>query len=129
MVNKHTLWIFPLLTQLIFSLFLPFFGGFKVDGFGYIFMLASLPAWLLAIVCVRYQFHQRNVLQLGVWAALISFFTTLVLLSVLLIVEPQTGISLWEHTIAVLFYASMFALPSAVYAMVVLRLFLMKKKD
>lgn len=127
MVNKHILWIFPLITQLTFSLFLPFFGGFSVSGLGYIFAFASLPAFLFAMVCVRYQFHQRNLLQLGFWAGTMSFFTTLVLFSVLLMQEPQSDISLWEHTIAVLFYAMMFALPSAVYAMVVLRLFLAKK--
>lgn len=37
--------------------------------------------------------------------------------------EPM---SLWEQSLALLFYALMFALPSMMYAMVVLRLFLRK---
>lgn len=128
MVNKRILWIFPLLTQLIFSLFLPFFGGLSGSGLGYVFLFAALPAFLFGLVCLRYQFHQRNLVQLGFWAGAISFLTTLVLFSVLLMLEqPQGDISVWEHTFAVIAYAIMFALPSAVYAMVVLRLFLAKK--
>lgn len=128
MANKQILWIYPLLTQVIFSLFLPFFDGFSLSGFGYIFAFATLPAFLFALVCLRYQFHQRNIVQIAFWSGTISFFNTLILFSVLLAIEPtQSEISILEHSIAVIFYALMFALPSIVYAMVLLRRFLPKK--
>lgn len=128
MENKQILWIFPILTQLIFSLFLPFFGGFNWLGMGYIFLFTTLPAFLFAIVCVRYQFHQRNLVQLAFWSGTISFVSSLVLFSLLTAVEPLTEpLSIWEHTLAVIFYALMFALPSMAYAMVVLGRFLPKK--
>lgn len=128
MENKQTLWIFPILTQLIFSLFLPFFGGFNWLGMGYIFLFTTLPAFLFAIVCVRYQFHQRNLVQLAFWSGSISFVSSLVLFSLLTAIEPLTEpLSIWEHTLAVIFYALMFALPSIAYAMVVLGRFLPKK--
>ncbi|MGX2947424.1 hypothetical protein [Frederiksenia canicola] len=128
MENKQTLWIFPILTQLIFSLFLPFFGGFNWLGMGYIFLFTTLPAFLFAIVCVRYQFHQRNLVQLAFWSGTISFVSSLVLFSLLTAIEPLTEpLSIWEHTLAVIFYALMFALPSMAYAMVVLGRFLPKK--
>lgn len=128
MENKQILWIFPILTQLIFSLFLPFFGGFNWLGMGYIFLFTTLPAFLFAIVCVRYQFHQRNLVQLAFWSGTISFVSSLVLFSLLTAIEPLTEpLSIWEHTLAVIFYALMFALPSMAYAMVVLGRFLPKK--
>lgn len=128
MENKQILWIFPILTQLIFSLFLPFFGGFNWLGMGYIFLFTTLPAFLFAIVCVSYQFHQRNLVQLAFWSGTISFVSSLVLFSLLTAVEPLTEpLSIWEHTLAVIFYALMFALPSMAYAMVVLGRFLPKK--
>lgn len=128
MENKQILWIFPTLTQLIFSLFLPFFGGFNWLGMGYIFLFTTLPAFLFAIVCVRYQFHQRNLVQLAFWSGTISFVSSLVLFSLLTAIEPLTEpLSIWEHTLAVIFYALMFALPSMAYAMVVLGRFLPKK--
>lgn len=128
MENKQILWIFPILTQLIFSLFLPFFGGFNWLGMGYIFLFTTLPAFLFAIVCVRYQFHQRNLVQLAFWSGTISFVSSLVLFSLLTVIEPLTEpLSIWEHTLAVIFYALMFALPSMAYAMVVLGRFLPKK--
>lgn len=128
MANKRILWIFPAVTQLIFSLFLPFFGGFDLNGLGYIFLFATLPAFLFALVCVCYQFHQRNLVQIAFWSGAISFFTTLILFSILLVSEPpQEAISIWEQTFAIFFYALMFALPSMLYAMAVLRLFLAKK--
>lgn len=128
MENKQILWIFPILTQLIFSLFLPFFGGFNWLGMGYIFLFTTLPAFLFAIVCIRYQFHQRNLVQLAFWSGTISFVSSLVLFSLLTAIEPLTEpLSIWEHTLAVIFYALMFALPSMAYAMVVLGRFLPKK--
>lgn len=128
MENKQILWIFPTLTQLIFSLFLPFFGGFNWLGMGYIFLFTTLPAFLFAIVCIRYQFHQRNLVQLAFWSGTISFVSSLVLFSLLTAIEPLTEpLSIWEHTLAVIFYALMFALPSMAYAMVVLGRFLPKK--
>lgn len=127
MVNKKTLVLFPLITQGIFSVFLPFFDAFNLAGVGKVFLLTSIPAFLLALVCVYYQFHRGNVLQIAFFSSAISFFYTLLVLSFLLSSSPlQQDISLWEHSLALLFYAMMFALPSALYAMFVLRFFLRK---
>lgn len=125
MQNKRSLWLFPIMTQGLFSLLLPFFNGFSLAGLGYVFLFASLPAFILAVCCVKYQFHQRNVLQLAFWSSVVGFVNSLVLLSLFLVIEqPQDSLSTWEHTFAVFFYALMFALASLLYAIVVLRLFL-----
>lgn len=128
MENKHVLWIFPSISQCLFSLFLPFFDGFSLMGFGYIFLFASFPAFLFGIICTQYRFHQRNILQIAFWASAISFICSLVLLSLFLVIEqPQDNLSIWEHTFAVFFYALMFSLASMLYAMIILRLFLPKR--
>ncbi|MGX2973690.1 hypothetical protein ACWIUH_01215 [Ursidibacter arcticus] len=131
MVNKAILWIFPLITQIIFSLFLPFFSGFNLNeliaGFGYVALLATFPAFIFALFCYRKRLHQRNLLQITMFSGGLMFIYTLILFSVYLAIEPtQEPISTWEHSLAVFFYALMFALPSSVYAMVILRLFLPK---
>lgn len=128
MTTKRILWIFPLLTQLVFSLFLPFFSGFTLSGLAYILIFATLPAFYFACICLRYQFHQRNLIQIAFWAGSINFINTLLLFSILLTIKPsQEQMSIWEHTFAVIFYGIMFALPSIVYAMIILRIFLPKK--
>lgn len=127
MVNKKTLFIFPLLTQGIFSLFLPFFDAFNLDGLMDVFLLTSIPAFLFALVCVYYRFHQTNLIQIAFFSGAISFFYTLLILSFFISNEPlDQDIFIWEQSLALLFYALMFALPSMLYAMVVLRLFLKK---
>ncbi|MCK3654732.1 hypothetical protein A4G19_02825 [Pasteurellaceae bacterium Macca] len=128
MPNKQILWIFPALTQLIFSLFLPFFGGFSLAGFGGIFLFTTLPAFFFALVCLRYQFHQRNLVQIAFWSGTISFILSLVGFSLLIAIEaPTEELAIWEQTLAIVFYALMFALPSMVYALLLLRQFLPKK--
>ncbi|NBI42324.1 hypothetical protein GVX76_02260 [[Haemophilus] felis] len=126
MANRKTLLIFPLITQLIFSLFLPFFSEINWTGLGWIALFATLPAFLLAIICVRYQFHQRNLVQLAVFSGGLMFFYCLVLLPVVL--EGESQLPLWEESLAMVFYALMFSLPAMLYAMVILRLFLPKPK-
>ena len=131
MVNKAILWIFPLVTQLIFSLFLPFFSGFNtnelITGAGYVALLATLPSFIFALICYRKRLHQRNILQITIFSGGLMFIYTLILFSIYLAVKPpQEPISIWEHSLAVFFYALMFALPSSVYAMIILRLFLPK---
>ncbi|MGC6377503.1 hypothetical protein ACNO7L_06735 [Bisgaard Taxon 45] len=127
MANKKTLILFPLITQGIFSLFLPFFHAFHLKGLTDVFILTTVPAFLFALVCVYYQFHQRNLVQIAFFSGAISFFYTLTVLSVFLFQETFTEpMSLWEQSLALLFYAMMFALPSMMYAMVVLRLLLRK---
>ncbi|MGX2950814.1 hypothetical protein [Ursidibacter sp. B-7004-1] len=131
MVNKAILWLFPLITQIIFSLFLPFFSGFNLNeliaGFGYVALLATFPAFIFALLCYRKRLHQRNLLQITIFSGGLMFIYTLILFSVYLAIEPPLEpISTWEHSLAVFFYALMFALPSSVYAMVILRLFLPK---
>ncbi|HED4430692.1 TPA: hypothetical protein R4346_000133 [Pasteurella multocida] len=127
MANKKTLLLFPLITQCIFSLFLPFFNAFHFKGLTDVFILTTVPAFLFSLVCVYYQFHQRNLLQIAFFSGTISFFYTLTMLSCFLFKETfREPMSLWEQSLALLFYALMFALPSMMYAMVVLRLFLRK---
>ncbi|AKD38594.1 hypothetical protein ACWIT3_00980 [Pasteurella sp. P03HT] len=129
MENKKTLIIFPLLTQCLFSLVLPFFHAFNLESVGYVFLLATLPAFLFSLVCVRYQYHQRNLVQIAFFSGVISFFYSLIVLSLLIWQEPTEQMptfALWEQSLAILFYAVMFALPAMMYAMVVLRLFLKK---
>ncbi|MFD1805345.1 hypothetical protein ACFSAV_02985 [Pasteurella oralis] len=129
MANKKTLIIFPLLTQCIFSLFLLFFDAFDLDNLSYVFLLTTIPAFLFSLVCIGYQYHQRNLVQIAFFSGVISFFYTLVTLSFLIAHDPLQEaqvLSLWEQSLAMLFYAAMFALPSMMYAMIVLRLFLKK---
>lgn len=128
MGNRHILWIFPLLTQLIFTLFLPLFNGFTLSSLGYIVLFATLPAFYFALVCLHYQFHQRNLIQIAFWSGTINFLNTLIFFSALSAIEPlQEQVSLWENTVAIISYALMFALTAIMYAMVILRLFLPKK--
>lgn len=124
---KHLWWQFPTLTQLLFSCLLPFFTGWSLAGVGYIFLFASLPACLFGLICTAYRFHQRNLIQLAFWAGTITFLNTLIFFTILLAFDPQTALSHWEQTIALLCYALMFALPSIFYALVILRLFLPQK--
>lgn len=127
MLNQRTLLIFPLLTQGLFSLFLPFFSEFDLAGLGLVGLFATLPAFLFALVCVYYQFHQRNLLQISVFAGGISFVYNLILLPFFL--TGSSDLPLWEQSVAMLFYALMFALPAILYAMVILRLFLVKPSN
>lgn len=125
MVNKKTLIIFPLLTQCIFSLFLPFFDALNLEGLKDVFLLATVPAFLFSLVCIRYQYHQRNLTQIAFFSGIISFLYTLVVLTFYISTGPlQESIPLWEQSLAVLAYAMMFAFPSMTYALLVLRLFL-----
>lgn len=131
MRNRSILWQFPLLTHALFSLCALPFSGFESASFLSdqlaILLLASLPTLLFALVCVRKRLHQRNLLQILVFAGGIAFFYDLILLQLYLSFLPDAEpISLWEQTFAVFAYALMFALPSAVYAMLVLRLLLPK---
>ncbi|MGC6405808.1 hypothetical protein ACNO7K_05100 [Bisgaard Taxon 45] len=61
------------------------------------------------------------------FSGVIGFFYSFTVLSVFLFQETfSEPMSLWEQSLALLFYAMMFALPSMMYAMVVLRLLLRK---
>lgn len=128
MQNKRILWLFPLATQGIFSLFLPFFSAFDLSGLGYVALLATLPAFIFALICYRKRLHQRNILQIAIFSGVLMFFYTLLLFSAYLaFTPPEELVSIWEHTLAVIFYALMFALPAMMYSLVFLRLFLEKK--
>ncbi|MGC6405757.1 hypothetical protein ACNO7K_04845 [Bisgaard Taxon 45] len=69
MANKKTLLLFPLITQCIFSLVLLFFNAFHLKGLTDVFILATIPAFLFSLVCVYYQFHQRNIVQIAFFNA------------------------------------------------------------
>lgn len=127
MTNIKTLWIFPLVTQIIISLFLPLFDAFNLEGLFNVFIIAAIPAFLFALICVHYQFHQRNLIQILCWSGIISFIYSLIALLIMMSMEPiDESIPMWEQSIAIIFYALMFALPSMLYAMGILRLFLRK---
>lgn len=128
MANRKTLLIFPLITQLIFSLFLPFFEGINGAGLMYVFLFATIPVFLFSLVCVYYGFHQGNLIQIVFFSGIISFFYHLILLSLFIYKTPLAlEMSLWEQSLGLLSYALMFAFISMLYAMFGLRLFLRKK--
>ncbi|WP_301099259.1 hypothetical protein [Otariodibacter sp.] len=120
---KLVLLIFPLLTQIILSLFLPFFGGINVEGLRDVFVLATIPTFLFAIVCVVQKYHQRNLIQIAFFSGIVMFLYSIITISV----YADEAISGWENSLAIVLYALMFALPSSVYALIILRLFLPKK--
>lgn len=125
--SAHILWIFPLVTQGIVSFFLPFFGSFTAEGLMSVFGLATFPAFLFAVICYKQQYHQRNIVQLAFYAGVLMFLYSLMAFSLMFVEDETTlSMSIWESTLAWVFYALMFALPSVVYAIVVLRLFLPK---
>ncbi|WP_373768075.1 hypothetical protein [Glaesserella sp.] len=126
--GSKILLIFPLITQLLFSLLSFIFSGFTYWGNGFVFLLATLPAFLFSLICYKQQYHQRNLIQIAFFSGTITFICTLITFSTILASENMSEpLSTWEHSLAVIFYAFMFALPAIAYAITVLRLFLPKK--
>lgn len=119
------LWIFPTVSMLIFSLFSFLLGSISLSTLGYVFLLAAVPAFLLALVCIKFRYHQRNVFQLAFFAGVIDFFYNLTTFSILSVFEPLDE-TLFEGTLAIFLIALMFALAAIMYAIVILRLFLPK---
>lgn len=120
---KLILLVFPLLTQIIISLFLPFFGGINGDGLGDVFILATIPSFLFAVICVIQKYHQRNLVQIAFFSGMVMFLYSIITISA----YADEAISGWGNSMAIILYALMFALPSSVYALIILRLFLPKK--
>lgn len=125
-MHSHAiLWIFPTVSMLIFSLLSFLLGSISLSTLGYVFLLAAVPAFLLALVCVKFRYYQRNVFQLAFFSGVIEFFYTLMTFSILSIFEPLEE-TLFEGTLAIFLIALMFALAAVMYSIVILRLFLPK---
>lgn len=127
MQNKKTLLIFPLITQLIFSLLVLIINkGLSLHELKLVFLAVSLPAFLVALPCVKFNYHQKQLFPIGFWAGLIGFFYMLIAM-LCLSDEISAYMSLWDNTLMVLLSALTYGLTAAIYGMVVLRPFLRKR--
>ncbi|MDG6361312.1 hypothetical protein Q7526_01795 [Glaesserella parasuis] len=128
--SLHILWIYPLLTQLLGSALLPLFSEFSQGGMLVVFALFTVPAFLFALVSYKQQYHQRNIIQIAFFSGVIMFIYSLFSFSLMLAFDEYTSledpIPLWEQSLAVILFALTFALAKAMYALLVLRLFLPK---
>lgn len=125
----RNLLIFPLVTQILVSLLVYVIDGFNEVGFQpwnliFVFLFTAIPAFLFALVCYKQRLHQRNLVQIMVFSGTISFFYTLIAVGIMNISYSSNHLSLLESSLATLLVALVFALPSVMYAMLVLRLFL-----
>lgn len=125
MQNKKTLLIFPLITQLIFSLLGLFIDGFSAGLLSAVFFVVTLPAFLVALPCVKFNYHQRQLFPIGFWAGLIGFFYMLV--AILWLSGRSEIYSLWDSTIMSFLFALAYAFSAVIYGLVVLRPFLRKR--
>ncbi len=125
----RNLLIFPLITQILVSLLVYVTDGFNEVGFQpwnliFVFLFTAIPAFLFALVCYKQRLHQRNLVQIMVFSGTISFFYTLIAMSIMNSIYASNNLSLVEYSLSILLVAFAFALPSVMYAMLVLRLFL-----
>lgn len=128
MQNKKTLLIFPFITQFIFSLIVFIMGAMSLEAFGWVFLLASVPAFLIALPCVKFNYHRYQLLPIGFWSGVIAYFYSFTFILVALYPnKPHISYSLWEDTILAFLYAFSYALPAIIYGMIVLRPFLRKR--
>lgn len=128
MQNKKTLLLFPLITQLIFSLIAGLLSDFSLQTFKLVFITTAVPAFLLALVCVYFNYHHKHLLPLGFFSGVIGFFYSLIL--IIYDTTAQASVennSLIEDSIMVILFALSYALPAIIYALIVLRPFLRKR--
>lgn len=123
--NKKTLLIFPLLTQLIFSLLVVVIDGFSVEMLATVFFGATLPCWLVAVPCVIFNYHQRQLFPIAFWCAGIGFFYMLPLM--LWLSGESEHYTLWDSTLMSLLSALAYAFTAAIYGLLILRPFLRKR--
>lgn len=126
MQNKHTLWIFPLVTQLIFSLLATLIDGFSQGMLSLVFFAVTLPAFLVALPCIKFNYHQRQLFPIGFWAGIIGFFYMLIAM-LWLSGEAEEYYTLWDSSLMSLLSALSYALTAVIYGLVVLRPFLRKR--
>lgn len=127
MQNKKTLLIFPLVTQLIFSLLSGFKEGFSREMLDTVLLAVTIPAFLVALPCVKFNYHNRQLLPIGFWCGIIGFFYTLIGVLVLSNAEGNHNLSIWENTLMALLFALSYSLSAIIYGLVVLRPFLYSK--
>lgn len=125
MQNKKTLLIFPLVTQLIFSLIAAVIDGFSWGMISAVFFVVALPAFLVAIPCVKFNYHQRQLFPIGFWCGTIGF--VYMLAAMLWLSGEAEQYSLWDSTLMSLLSALAYALTAVIYGLVALRPFLRKR--
>ncbi|OOH90375.1 hypothetical protein BMT54_04945 [Pasteurellaceae bacterium 15-036681] len=119
--------VFPIVTQVIFTLALSIFEGFNLEAAIGVGIFFTLPAFLLAVVCQFTQYHQRNLVQMMLMPAILGFIVTVISLPFFLI-DTRADVSLIEESIMTLLRGLMIAGANAIYSALVLRLFLPKQK-
>lgn len=129
MFKSHTplLIVFPVVTQILFTLALSLLNGLNVETIMGVFPFFTLPAFLLAVVCQFTKYHQRNLVQMMLMPAILSFLVTVIALPFFWL-DGVAGesISLVEESIMTLLRGLMIAGANAIYSALVLRLFLPK---
>lgn len=131
MQNKRPLWAFPLLTQTIFSILAVSFSSVSANTLQHALLFAllttTLPAFVLAVICVKVGYFRHQLFPITFWAGVIAFLYGAVLLSIDIYQAVENSFSLWENTLAIFLFAFAYALGAMIYAMIVLRPFLPSK--
>ncbi|MDH2997650.1 hypothetical protein A1D22_07960 [Pasteurellaceae bacterium LFhippo2] len=118
--------VFPIVTQIIFTLALSIFDGFSLEGSIGVAIFFTLPAFLLAVICQFTQYHQRNLVQMMLMPAILGFVVTVILLPFFIIDTGLGDVSLLDESVMALLRGLMIAGANAIYSPLVLRLFLPK---
>lgn len=128
MQNKKTLFIFPLITQLIVSLIAIFMGDFSVNTLQTVFIVTTLPAFLLALVCLKFNYHQQHLFPIAFFSGLIGFFYSLCIMIYDINRESLPKVeSLWEYSLMLTLFALAYSCASILYSLLILRPFLRKR--
>ncbi|WP_373777426.1 hypothetical protein [Glaesserella sp.] len=122
--------IFPLLTQLVFTFCLGILNGFNIETLTSVFSFFTLPAFLFAVVCNFTKYHQRNLIQVMLMPAIVSFITAVVFMSIIFIGPKDFigSVSLLEQSLMNIMIGLMIAGANAIYSMLILRPFLPKSE-
>lgn len=124
MQNKRTLWLFPLLTQLFFSVLAMLFGSISITIPLVVFICATLPAFFFSLICIKFNYHHQHLFPIAFFSGLICFFYGLVIIP--FGISGESDISL-ENSLMTLLYALTYALAAMLYTLLVLRPFLRKR--
>lgn len=128
MQNRQTLWIFPILTQVMFSVISAVIGGFSLKMLGIVAITATFPAFLLALVCVKFNYHRQHLFPLAFFSGVMGFFYSLILiLWDTHAASLSENHSLIEDSLMALLFALAYALAAIMYSLLVLRPFLRKR--
>lgn len=128
MQNKKTLLIFPLITQLIFSCVSIFVDGFSVEMVQIVLMTTTIPAFLFALICVKFNYHQQHLVPLAFFSGIIGFFYSLFLIISDINRENNPMLeSHIEYSFMVILFALAYSCVAMMYALLILRPFLRKR--